>query len=128
MGAEISIHGHFNAAGYHVLGCECLIPKTPSKLDNMIADYITDLLNKDLGFKERQNDGVKEVSSSHRGSKMLYECKAQGLKASIIFEPAFGDVANAESKILFQQPEKVDRVMINTVLAIHEGKIRDLDS
>jgi len=128
MGADVSIHGHFNAAGYHVLGCECLIPETASPLDNMIADYITDLLNRDLGFKERGDDGVKEVPKKHRGSGMLYACKAEGIKASIIFEPAFGDVKNAESKILFQAPEKVDRVMINTVIAVVEGKLKDLDS
>lgn len=123
-----TIHGHFNSASYLVLGAECLIPKTSTPIDNAVADYLTDLLNRDLGFKERGRDGVKEVSSSHRGSKMLYKCKRAGTLSSIIFEPCFGNVANKESKILFQQPERIDSVIFNTVVAIVEGKIKDLDA
>lgn len=124
---DVSIHGHFNAASYSVLGCECLITKTRHSLAVGVADYITDLLNRDLGFKERGDDGIKVVDSKHRGSGMIYECESHGVKAPIIFEPAFGNIRNQESLILFESPEKVERVVINTVIAIEKGQIKDLD-
>lgn len=104
LGCNLALLLHFNAAGASARGCEVLIADTPSPMDNSYADKITDLLNEELGIKERHNDGVKVIYSGHNGYGMINGLVSIGVPAALV-EPCFGGYRTSESEAIFENED-----------------------
>lgn len=126
LGATHALHSHFNAASSRAKGAEGLTPPTASPIDNLMADMFTDLLNKRLGFVERGNDGDKTVYSGHNGFLMLDKVSDKGIFA-IILEATFAHYRHAESIAIFENEDAYVDIIVELIVAIYEGKLRDLD-
>ncbi len=114
-GARIAVSLHFNSAGSRsALGCEVLIPKTATPEDNKLADTITDILNEELGIRERRDDGVYEISKGHRGSGMLYAVHNAGVPCCLV-EPCFADYRTKESTAIFEEEDRYIRLLARAI-------------
>lgn len=122
-----SLHSHFNAAGETARGCEALVPPTHSKIDDMMADRFTDLLNTKFGFKERGKDGVKTVKSGHNGYTMLDKVSDKGVHAMIL-EPVFANHRHAESIKIFENEDAYVDIIVNLILSIYKDDLGDMDA
>lgn len=106
---------HFNAAGVRAArGVEVLVAKTHTKEDDEFADLFSDILNEEYGFRERGNDGVKTINSSHNGSGMLYKVSGKGIVCALV-EPCFADYRTEESKLIFEQEDKYVLVLTKSI-------------
>lgn len=126
LGVTHSLHSHFNAASSPGKGGEGLVPPTSTLIDDLMADMFTDLLNKRLGFKERHEDGIKRVYKGHNGYTMLDKVSDKGVHA-IILEPTFAHYRHAESIAIFENEDAYVDIIVELIVAIYEGKLRDLD-
>lgn len=108
IGAKFAFCLHFNdASSIKASGCEVLIRNTSSPDDEMVADYITDLLNERFGIPERGDDGIKIVSSGHGGYGMLNGLYEVGCLA-VLPEPCFCRNREEAKKIFENEDAYVD--------------------
>ena len=125
LGAKYAYCLHFNdASSETATGCEVLIRKTRPKADEMVADYITDLLNERLGFRERHSDGIKVVSSGHAGAGMLeglwdVECLA------VLLEPCFAR-NKEQAKHIFENEDAYVDIIVETVFKLVTGNLPEV--
>ena len=111
---------HFNAASRGAQGCEFLIPITPYKSDNKMADFASDLLNERFGIRERKADGVFEVDSGHAGAGMLEALENVEVSA-MISEPVFANYKTKESQAIFENEDEYVDVLVETAIKAIKG-------
>lgn len=122
INAKYAFCMHFNAASSSkATGCEVLIRNTRATEDERVADYMTDLLNERMGFKERHDDGIKVLHSGHNGYGMLkglydVDCLA------VLLEPCFAKNRKQASKIFENEDAYVD-IVVESALKLVTGKL-----
>ena len=121
FGVEFSVNLHFNCADSKAMGCEVLVAPSSSKLDDSYADYITDQLNEQFGFRERGQDGIRKVYKGHRGYGMLGAITKKGIPA-VIVEPCFGNHRSKESILIFENEDKYVDVLANSLYKVARGE------
>jgi N-acetylmuramoyl-L-alanine amidase len=110
---------HFNDAGMSARGCECLVLKYASNAPLALADNVTDLLNERLGIKERHDDGVYQVGSSHNGAGMMIGLDDIGVDSTIV-EACFAGYRTLESEAVFSNEDRY-------VAILGDGIIKTID-
>lgn len=125
LGIEFSLHLHFNSASSKAKGCEVLVAPTASKVDDAYADYITDQLNKQYGFIERGDDGIKRVYKGHRGFGMLEKVRDAGT-VPVLIEPTFANYRHKESILIFEQEDKYVDVLVDSLYMVARGELPGL--
>lgn len=122
LGSLFAFELHFNgsenpAAG----GCEVLVRKTDSKMDDMVGDFITDQLNEKFAIKERGNDGLQVVAEGHNGYGMLHALWEVGCLA-VIVEPCFA-LNRKEGKHIFENEEAYVDVLVEAAYKLCKGEL-----
>lgn len=122
LGVEILISLHVNAASPSARGCEVLVPKSPSLIDDKIGDLITNLIEKRFDIIQRHGNGVKTIPESHAGAGMLYSLMEAGIHA-VIVEPVFGNHRSPESERFFASPEKYSDILADVIAKIVKDEL-----
>lgn len=122
LGVEFSMHMHFNSASSKARGCEVLVAPTSTKLDDNFADYMTDRLNKEYGFRERHEDGIKRVYKGHRGYTMLAAVRDKGI-IPVLLEPTFANHRHRESILIFEQEDKYVDLLVDCLYKVARGEL-----
>lgn len=118
-GACVSLELHFNSFKKKAFGCEILVDTRHKFYEetHKIADRITDSLSGIFGIKERNGEGVKELSSG-RGYLNLKLMRLNGVKHPMLIEPCFANKKTVESIAIFENEDRYA-----TFLATELGRV-----
>lgn len=126
LGVTHAILSHFNSAVKGARGCEFLVPKSSTTIDNNMADMATDLIHERFGIKQRHNDGVYEVDESHRGSGMMFGLLNVGIYSTLA-EPCFAGYKTEESSQIFENEDAYVDILVEVAEACCNGTIDNYD-
>lgn len=110
------LNSHFNDGGGS--GNENLIIKgSRDNFDDLLADLLSDCLEKALGIPQRRKNGVFEIDESHNGGGMLSGMADANCISSVI-EPTWKRNF-PESEKIFLHKERYARILAETVVVIY---------
>lgn len=121
LGVEYAFSLHFNAAGTpKASGCEVLVKlETETEEDELVANYLSDLLKKEFGIRQRYGDGVKYISEGHNGNGMLSSLNKSGITACLV-EPCFA-TNRKEAEKIFEAEDKYVDVLVEAAFKLATG-------
>jgi N-acetylmuramoyl-L-alanine amidase len=102
---DLSIELHFNSFSLKSTGCECLALK--GDLNSIrFADFVTDIVSSEYSSKQRDGDGVVEISRGGRGYLNLKLVRDTLPKDSevVLVEPFFANFKTSESEKFINDP------------------------
>lgn len=96
---DLSIELHFNSFSARSSGCECLALKGDVN-SIKFADFVTDVVSAEYGSKQRDGDGVLEISKGGRGFLNLKLVKDTLSKDAevVLIEPFFANFKTPEAE------------------------------